>query len=216
SSEAKVALLGPKAPYASVAEMRRSEQPVLWAGAGKLDGNTDFQALLSHALGMRAKIITGYKGTGDMNLAIMRGEGDGRVVSEEAAALYGPSNGMRVLVTLARKRVEQFPEAPTIFEATQLTAAQARLLDWRAGIAGLGRVMLVTPGTPPERVALLRKVLAETIRDPAFIAEAKKLSLSASHAGAEEVHAAVEQAMGTLDKSDMAELRHIVLERYYQ
>ena len=67
-----------------------------------------------------------------------------------------------------------------------------------------------------ERVALLRKVLAETIRDPAFIAEAKKLSLSASHAGAEEVHAAVEQAMGTLDKSDMAELRHIVLERYYQ
>src|SRR5262245_30894281 len=74
SSEAKVALLGPKAPYASVADMRRSEQPVLWAGAGKLDGNTDFQALLSHALGMRAKIITGYKGTGDMNLAIVRGE----------------------------------------------------------------------------------------------------------------------------------------------
>ena len=48
-----------------------------------------------------------------MNLAIQRGEVDGRIVSEESAALYGPSNGMRFVAVLARKRVEQFPAAPT-------------------------------------------------------------------------------------------------------
>jgi tripartite-type tricarboxylate transporter receptor subunit TctC len=216
SSEAKVALLGPKSPYRTVLDLAKSETPVTWAGSSKIDGNTDFTALMAYALGMKAKMITGYKGTGDMNLAIVRGEVDGRVVSEESAALYGPSNGMRAVAVLARKRVEQFPEAPTVFEAGKLTSAQARLLDWRASIAGLGRLMMVTPGTPQERIDLLRQTLAEIIGDPAFVAEVKKLSLSASHAGAEEVRATVEQAMTLLEPAGLAEVRHIVLERYYQ
>jgi tripartite-type tricarboxylate transporter receptor subunit TctC len=216
SSEAKVALLGPKSPYASVADLMKSVTPVTWAGSSKIDGNTDFTAIMAHALGMKSKMIIGYKGTGDMNLAIQRGEVDGRVVSEESAALYGPSNGMRVVAVLARTRVEQFPDAPTLFESAKLAPAQARLIDWRASIAGLGRLMVVTPGTPPERVDLLQKTLAEIIRDPAFVAEAKKLSLSANHAGADEVRATVEQAMTLLDKAGLAEIRQIALERYYQ
>jgi tripartite-type tricarboxylate transporter receptor subunit TctC len=216
SSEAKVALLGPKSPYASVADLVKSVTPVTWAGSSKIDGNTDFTAIMAHALGMKSKMIVGYKGTGDMNLAIQRGEVDGRVVSEESAALYGPSNGMRVVAVLARTRVEQFPDAPTLFESAKLAPAQARLIDWRASIAGLGRLMVVTPGTPPERVDLLQKTLAEIIRDPAFVAEAKKLSLSANHAGADEVRATVEQAMTLLDKAGLAEIRQIALDRYYQ
>jgi tripartite-type tricarboxylate transporter receptor subunit TctC len=212
SSEAKVALLGPKSPYASVADLVKSVTPVTWAGSSKIDGNTDFTAIMAHALGMKSKMIVGYKGTGDMNLAIQRGEVDGRVVSEESAALYGPSNGMRVVAVLARTRVEQFPDAPTLFESAELAPAQARLIDWRASIAGLGRLMVVTPGTPPERVDLLQKTLAEIIRDPAFVAEAKKLS----HAGADEVRATVEQAMTLLDKAGLAEIRQIALDRYYQ
>jgi tripartite-type tricarboxylate transporter receptor subunit TctC len=216
SSEAKVALLGPKSPYASVAELVKSVTPVTWAGSSKIDGNTDFTAIMAHALGMKSKMIVGYKGTGDMNIAIQRGEVDGRVVSEESAALYGPSNGMRVVTVLARTRVEQFPQAPTLFESAQLTPEQARLIDWRASIAGLGRLMLVTPGTPPDRVELLQRTFAEIIRDPAFVAEARKLSLSANHAGADEVRATVEQAMTMLDKAGLAEVRQIALERYYQ
>src|SRR4029453_19058789 len=156
SSEAKTALLGPRSPYGTVADMMRSDTPVTWAGSSKIDGTADFTAIMAYALGMKAKIVTGYKGTGDMNLAIARGEVDGRVVSEEAAALYGPSNGMRAVATLARKRVEQFPDTPTVFEVATLSPAQARLLDWRAGIAGLGRLILVAPGSPSDRVELLQ------------------------------------------------------------
>ena len=216
SSEAKVALLGPRSPYGSVADMMRSDAPVTWAGSSKIDGNADFTAIMAYALGMKSKIITGYKGTGDMNLAIQRGEVDGRIVSEESAALYGPSNGMRVVAVLARKRVEQFPAAPTLFEAAQLGPAQARLIDWRAGIAGLGRLIMVTPGTPQDRLDLLRQTFAEVIRDGGFIAEVKKLGLSANHAGADEVRAAIEQAMTTLDQAGLAEVRNVALERYYQ
>ncbi len=108
SSEAKVALLGPKSPYNSVADMAKSDTPVTWAGSGKIDGNADFTAIMAHALGMKSKIITGYKGTGGMNLAIQRGEVDGRVVSEESAALYGPEQrhaGRRRARAQARRAV---------------------------------------------------------------------------------------------------------------
>jgi tripartite-type tricarboxylate transporter receptor subunit TctC len=216
SSEAKVALLGPKSRYNTVSDLVKSDTPVTFAGSSKIDGNADFTAIMAHALGIKSKIIVGYKGTGDMNLAIQRGEADGRVVSEESAALYGPSNGMRVVAVLARTRVEQFPDAPTLFESAELAPAQARLIDWRASIAGLGRLMVVTPGTPADRVDLLRNTLADIIRDPAFVAEAKRLSLSANHAGADEVRTTVEQAMATLDKAGLAEIRQIALDRYYQ
>jgi tripartite-type tricarboxylate transporter receptor subunit TctC len=215
SSEAKVVLLGPKSPFNSVSELVKSDKPVIWAGSGKIDGNADFSAIMAHALDIRSKIIIGYKGTADMNLAIQRGEVDGRVVSEESAALYGPSNGMRAVAILARNRGEQFPDTPTIFQTAKIGKEQARLIDWRAGIANLGRLILVTPGTPQDRTDLLRTKFAEVIRDPAFIAEIKKFSLSANHASADAVRASVEQAMTTLDKSALAEVRDIALNRYY-
>jgi putative tricarboxylic transport membrane protein len=214
SSEDKVVLLGPKSPYRTLAEMQKSDRPVLWAGSGKTDGNTDFSAILAHATGMKTKLIIGYKGSADMNLAIQNGEVDGRVVSDESALLYGPSSGMRIVTTLARKRTELLPDVPTVFEAAKLAPDAARLIDWRAGIAGLGRVVLATPGTPAERIALLRKSFGEIIRDPAFVAEVKKFSLSANYASSDDVHAAVEKAM-TLDEAAIAEVRQIALDRYY-
>jgi len=77
-------------------------------------------------------------------------------------------------------------------------------------------LMMVTPGTPQDRLDLLRQTFAEVIRDPGFIAEVKKLGLSANHAGADEVRATIEQAMTTLDPEGLAEVRNVALERYYQ
>jgi tripartite-type tricarboxylate transporter receptor subunit TctC len=216
SGEDKVAVVGAPSPLHTVPDLQKSDKPAVWAGSGKADNNSDFSAIMCHALGAKCKIIVGYKGTGDMNIAIQRGEVDGRVISDEAAALYGPSSGMRVVTTLARKRSDKFPEVPTVFEAAPLTASAERLLDWRAGISGLGRVILVTPGTPPERVELLRKALTDILRDPAFIAEVQKVNLAAGYASAEEVQATVERAMTTLDDKGLAEMKDIALERYYQ
>ena len=215
SGEDKVAVVGPQSPYKSVADMQKLDRQALWAGSGKADNNSDFSAIMCYALGIKCKIIVGYKGTGDMNMAIQRAEVDGRVISDEAAALYGPSSGMRVLTILARKRSEKFPDVPTIFEAAKLSPAAERLLDWRANIASLGRVILTTPGTPKERVDYLRAALADILRDPAFIAEMNKVNLAAGYLSADEVQASVEKAMTTLDAKGLAEMKDIALNRYY-
>jgi tripartite-type tricarboxylate transporter receptor subunit TctC len=195
--------------------MQKAEKPAIWAGSGKADNNSDFSAIMCYALGIKCKIIVGYKGTGDMNIAITRGEADGRVISDEAAALYGAGSGMQVVTTLARKRSEKFPDVPTVFEAAKLSPSAERLLDWRAGISGLGRVILVTPGTPQDRVDLLRKALGEVLQDPAYIAEVQKVNLAAGYASAEDVGQTVERAMTTLDDKGLAGMKEIALERYY-
>jgi tripartite-type tricarboxylate transporter receptor subunit TctC len=76
-------------------------------------------------------------------------------------------------------------------------------------------VILATPGTPPDRVDVLRRALADVLRDPAYVAEIRKVNLAAGFAGAVEVRAAVEKAMTTLDEKGLAEMREIALERYY-
>ena len=215
SGEDKVAVVGPQSPYKRFADLQALDRQAVWAGSGKADNNSDFTAIMCYALSIKCKLIVGYKGTGDMNLAIQRAEVDGRVISDEAAALYGASSGMRVLTILARRRSEKFPEVPTIFEAAKLAPAAERLLDWRANIASLGRVILTTPGTPKERVDTLRAALADILRDPAFIAEMDKVNLAASYLSADEVQASVEKAMTTLDAKGLADMKDIALNRYY-
>lgn len=215
SGEDKVAVLGAPSPYQTVGEMQKSGKPIVWAGSGKADNNSDFTALMCYVLGVKCKIIIGYKGTGDMNMAIQRGEVDGRVISDESAALYATGAGMRVMTTLARKRSGLFPDVQTIFETANLAADKVRLLDWRASIAGLGRVILATPGTPQDRVDVLRTVIGEILTDPAFVAEVKKLNLSAGYIGAEQVRATVDSAMTNFDEKGLAEVKEIALKRYY-
>lgn len=215
SAESKVVLSGPKAPFNTFADMIASPRPVIWVGSGKADGNTDFQALLAYATGMKAKMVIGYKGTGGMNLAMQNGEADARVVSDEAAALYGASSGMKVLATLARQRATQFPEAPTVFDAVKLAPDAERLMAWRSGVASLGRVIALTPNAPADRAEFLRAKLREILNDPAFVGEMKKMSLSVGFASGADVGAMMKNAMTTLDAKSLAQLKEIVIDRYY-
>jgi tripartite-type tricarboxylate transporter receptor subunit TctC len=123
---------------------------------------------------------------------------------------------MRVVTTLARERSEKFPDVPTVFEAVKLKPEDARLLDWRASIASLGRIMLITPGTPKDRVDLLRKVLGEILPSREFVSQVEKFKLSASYASAKKVRDTVEQAMTTLDAKGLVEMKTIALDRYYK
>lgn len=215
SGEAKVMLMGANAPFKSIADMVKSNRPVIWAASGKTDGNSDFAAIAAHALGIKTQIIMGYKGSGGMNMAIETGEVDGRVVSEEAAALFVQGGKMRVVAVLDRQRSEQFPNVPTVFEALPLKPEQAKWLDWRASIAALGRLVIATPGTPQDRVAALRDALKDVLTDPAFAADVKKRKLSVGYQPGEEVTKKVAAAMTALDAKAQEEVKDVALNRYY-
>ena len=90
-----------------------------------------------------------------------------------------------------------------------------RLLDWRAELASLGRLLLVTPGTPQDRVDFLRKQIAEILADPQFLTEMKKVNLAVTYASPDVVETMIARVMRTLDSKSLAEVKDITLNRYY-
>ena len=136
-SEAKVALLGPKSPYNTVADMQADRQAGDLGGLRQGRQQRRFLRHHVHALDVKCKIIVGYGEPADMNMAIQRGEVDGRVDLRRGGGAVRPERRhARAGDALARKRVGEISrQCRRSSRRRAIGAAQARLIDWRAGIA---------------------------------------------------------------------------------
>ena len=163
---------------------------------------------------MKSKIIVGYKGSGGMNLAIENGEVDARVVSDEAAALFTKSNQLRVMAIMSRDRSNSFPGVKTIFEQSSFKPEDEKILDWRAGVADLGRLVLTTPGTPPDRIKTLRAAFDAVGKDGAFLKEVRSRGLEPGFMSGEEIQKNVAKALTALDEATLQSVRDIIMKNF--
>jgi tripartite-type tricarboxylate transporter receptor subunit TctC len=136
-----------------------------------------FPTVLNSILGTKFKIIDGYKDTGEVILAMNRGEIQGICESIATLTQRGgdliKSGDWRVVLQGGEMRDPSFPDVPLILDYAKTDAQKQALLFFYAGLS-FGRPYLVPPGVPPNRVAALRKAFEETLKDPDFLAEAKK------------------------------------------
>ncbi|MGE5768526.1 MAG: Bug family tripartite tricarboxylate transporter substrate binding protein [Bacteroidota bacterium] len=214
-SEPKVVLLGAGAPFRTIADLQAAERPVKWAAGGKTDGIGDSIAIFSQALELRSEIIIGYKGTKEAALAAGRGETDGLVASAGSARPLAAGTDLRAVAVLARQRSALVPEVPTIFEIVELDSAQAWWIDYRAGLTDLGRTFIVSPGTPAERLAVLREAAAAVLNDPAVLAEAEATQRPIEHGAPEAVEALIAQSINALGAAEVERVRDVILNKYY-
>jgi tripartite-type tricarboxylate transporter receptor subunit TctC len=195
-----------------------SKRPLKIASIGPGTSLSDVPKLLKAALNLPLEMVEGYKGGAEARLAVESGEVDGLCASWQATKVAWrsqmESGKIHVVLQATFKSHPELKKVPLAISYAKSEEAKT-LLRVADNVHVYQFPYSVAPGTPPERVALLRKLLAEILRDPAFVAEVKKFNLAAGFAGAEEVRATVEQAMTTLDEKALAELRDIALERYY-
>ena len=92
------------------------------------------------------------------------------------------------------KRDKDLPNVPLLTELAG-TPEQRQILKLISAPAGLGHSYLAPPGTPPERLALLRQAFAATLKDKAFLAEVEKLQIAIDPMSAEEVSAIVAETI---------------------
>ena len=145
-------------------------------GTGAGAGTTAVPVLLSRLLGLKLKVIDGYRGSPAVMLAMERGEVEGVCLSIEALRGSKPewlkSGRLRVLFNLERDTVPAL-NVPSVFKFTT-TERQRQILDVLNSGSDFGRPVVAPPGTPPERTAALRKALADMVDDPALRADAGK------------------------------------------
>ena len=178
--EAYVAFLWHTAPVSHIADMATKEVLVGSTTVGTT--MNDFPLLLNELLGYKFKLVRGYKGTPEINIAIERGEIQGNA-----------GVGLASVKTLSQKWIDEkkikfiapvqcaspSPElagVPLVMDQAK-TEAQRQAMRLLFARTEFARPYFLPPDVPAERVQALRRAFDATMKDPAFLAEAEKLQI---------------------------------------
>lgn len=167
-------LVVPNSPLKTVTQALALNQKWRWAASGSTSGLAIGAAFTCEALKMECDVVSGYTGSNDAALALTRGEMDAMFQAESSANHFVRSGEASPLATMSRTRSRFFREYPTIFEAVTLRDDQAWYFDFYDKISDLGRIMIVPPNMPGERLAFLQAAMKETLSNPQLIAEGER------------------------------------------
>ena len=161
-------------------------------------------------------MILGYKGSSDMILAMQRGEVDANYLSDSSAFNLVRSNQARAITVASRTRSPLLPDLPTIFEGATLDAEQQRLLDYRANLNDLGRILLTTQGTEPQRLAFLRAALKQVLTEPSLVDEGLKTGRTLDYQEPEVARQKAVSVLEGISADEKERIRHIALKKYLE
>ena len=161
-------------PVKTFAEAREHEITIGTTQAGSI--SQQLTAFYNNVLGARLKIVFGYPDGHDVDLAMERGEIEGRGTNTWASYIsvtphYVTEKLIIPILQVGLRKDPALPDTPLLRDLAR-TPADQPLLDFLSEAVAVGRPIATTPGVPAARVAALRRAFDETLKDPEFIREA--------------------------------------------
>ncbi len=192
----------------SIDDVRQREVVAGASGRGAITYN--FPAMMNELLGTRFKIVTGYAGGNEINLAMERGEVLARNNTWSSWKATKPTWLTEKKITIIAQAGPRAGDldAPSV-EQLARNADERQLIELVVSGTQLGRPLATTPGVPEERVKALRAAFDATMRDPEFLAEAVKLNLEVAPVGGEAMQRIVEKVLST-PKPLAARAKHLL------
>ncbi len=181
--------IGSPARFIAVAQAWHTSKVKVWqdllkhelvVGSSGMGSSSTVDAIfLKNLLGFKYKVIIGYPGGGDIDLAMLRGETQGRATNSWVGITSRHPDWLRdkkfhVLYQQGLQKDPNIPaDVPLLMD--QVTDPEKRqLLKLKMAQFELGYPVMAPPGVPKDRIEILRKAYAATYRDPKYLAEAKK------------------------------------------
>jgi tripartite-type tricarboxylate transporter receptor subunit TctC len=163
---------------------------VILGGTGAGSGLVILPRVMNTLLGTKFKIVTGYKSSEDINIALQRGEVEARAFSlVSIIAQRGDwlrDKKITILAQIGAKRAHEIPDVPLVTELAK-SEDDRQVFKLISAAQALGRPYLAPPGVPADRLAILRSAFEATMKDNAFLAEAEKLQIDIDAISAGEV-----------------------------
>jgi len=202
SIEPSIMYMRSDAPYKSIEDMIKAKQAPKCGGTGT--SSTDFilSSILEELLGAKIDSVLGYPGGTEIDLAVIKNEVVCRSHSMSAHFGREPFDSWhkkgfdRHIVQTGRKRDPHAADTPTlqeVFERHKVPEDGRRVARILLASGELGRPMLVTPGTPPERIKILRDAYMKVLNDPTVREQAKKSRMDIEPTSGEELEALVKE-----------------------
>jgi tripartite-type tricarboxylate transporter receptor subunit TctC len=162
------------APTKTIEDAKHRVTTIGTTGAGS--ASVQYPAFYNNVLGTKFKIVFGYPGGQHIDLAMERGEVEGRGTNPYSGWMASKPTWIpqKLIIPLIQAGVEKepaLPDVPLIVDQP-VKAEDKPLLSFMAQSSAVGRPLATTPGVPPERVAALRAAFAATVKDPEFLTAA--------------------------------------------
>jgi tripartite-type tricarboxylate transporter receptor subunit TctC len=192
------------APWKSVEDILAAKELPKCGATGTSDLTSILANVMEETLGTKLNVVRGYPGGAEIDLAVEKGEihcrGTGITThfAREPYFTWHKSGFDRHIIQTGTKRDPRLSDIPTLNELMDkrktppISRNVARLM---LVSATLGRPMIATPGTPAERVKVLRDAYFKAFKDPEVIAEAKKSRLDLETLSGEEVESEIREIM---------------------
>jgi len=180
-------------PYKTFKDFLNSGNELIVGTTGPGSNAHDMPLLLKEFAGAKFKLVKGYAANSDILLAVERKEVDGWAALATTIKTAQERGAVRALVR-ARAPVPDFNDVP-IDETFTTDPIGKSLMAIRGIPLSIGRAFAVRPGTPPERVAILREAFGKTLADPQLQAEAKTAKLDIEYIKPQDVSKSFEEMM---------------------
>jgi tripartite-type tricarboxylate transporter receptor subunit TctC len=148
-------------------------------GTGSGADTAIYPQFLSELLGMKFKVVLGYKGSQDVSLAMERNEVEGICVAydslmRQTLAREGKLNILFQAALQADPGLKNVPVGTDLAKSDQ----DREVLKLFFARVAMGRPIVAPPGIDPARIAALRQAFDKTMADPAFLEDAKAAKLN--------------------------------------
>jgi tripartite-type tricarboxylate transporter receptor subunit TctC len=181
-------------------------------GVGAGSATDDVVKVLIATIGLPAQLVTGYKGTAEIRLAFNSGELQGTSSSWESfKATWRQELDSGDLMIVLQNIAQPHPDLGKVPLAISLAKTDEARKLIRALVHSYGataRPYVLAPGTPKDRIQTLQKAFMDTVKDPEFLADAKKAKLDVNPLSGAELERNVQEVFG-LDPSLVLKTKEI-------
>jgi tripartite-type tricarboxylate transporter receptor subunit TctC len=180
----------------SIEDLRKRE--IVAGASGKGAITYTLPAVMNEVLGTKFKIVTGYTGGNQINLAMERGEVQARNNTWSSWKATKPDwlrDKKLSIIVQAGPRAPDL-DAPSLEDLTR-SDEDRQLVELIVSGTQLGRPLATTPGVPDERLKALRAAFAATMKDPDFLDEARRLNFEVEPVFGEALQKVVAKVLST-------------------
>jgi tripartite-type tricarboxylate transporter receptor subunit TctC len=197
----------------SVEQWLASKTAVKFGAIAAGDGTYDIPKVAEVALGLPLQVVSGYKGTAPIRLAFNGGEVGGLSNSWQSFRSTWRrelDTGEAIIVLqLSAKPHPDLPKVPLAMNLAKIDESRKLLQAMAQAHGAAVRPYVLPPGTPKERVEILRASFMEAVRDPELLKEAAKANLEINPGSGEELERNVQELL-RLDPPVVARLKEIL------
>jgi tripartite-type tricarboxylate transporter receptor subunit TctC len=176
-------------------------------------GGHDVSRILNATLGLPIQLVLGYKSTGDMRVAVERGELNGICTGWESfKSLWKQQlesgDLIMVLQTMPKPHAD-LPKVPLAISLAKTEEARELIQIGIHNVSAVARPFVLPPRTPKERVEVLRKAFTATMNDAEFRADAEKSNLDLSPLTGEDLEKTVHSLL-KMNPAVLGKLKQII------